>query len=123
MSIEEIGNKLIELYLCVKVRKSDDIHNMTPESINQEKMNLKKIPLLDIINYIQNSLDILIEMKSLEKYEEKLAKEEKEEKEEKYINKEDPSDPNGLKLYEGMLIEAEKKIRGHIRVRITIKYF
>jgi hypothetical protein len=59
-------------------------------------------------------------MKSQEKYEEKLAKEEKEEK---YINKEDPSDPNGLKLYEGMLIEAEKKIRGHIRVRITIKYF
>ena len=42
MSIEEIGNKLIELYLCVKVRKSDDIHNMTPESINQEKKKFKK---------------------------------------------------------------------------------
>ena len=52
-------------------------------------------------------------MKSLEKYEEKM---EKEQEYKNYINKEDPQDPNGLKLYEGMLIQAEKKIRGHIRV-------
>ena len=113
MSIEEVRNKLIELYLCVKVRKSEDIKNITPEFISNEKKGLKNIPLIDIINYIQNSIDILVEMKSLEKYEEKL---EKEQEYKNYINKEDPQDPNGLKLYEGMLIQAEKKIRGHIRV-------
>ena len=32
------------------------------------------------------------------------------------FNKEDPSDSNGLILYEGMLIQAEKNIRSHIRV-------
>ena len=47
-------------------------------------------------------------MRATEKYEEKNG----------YINKEDPHDVNGLKLYEGMLINAEKKIREHIRVRI-----
>jgi len=118
MSLEEVKNQLIDLYLCVKVRKSDDIKKMTSEIINNEKSNLKILPITDIINYIQNSIDVLVEMKALEKFEEKL---EKEEEAKNYINKEDPSDANGLKLYEGMLIKAEGNIRGHIRVRI--EYF
>ena len=111
---EEIKNQLIDLYLSVKVRKSEDIKNITEEYINNERDNLKNIPIIDIINYIQNSIDILVEMRATEKYEEKLKKDEEKDK---YINKEDPKDSNGLKLYEGMLIEAEKNIRGHIRVR------
>ena len=111
---EEIKNQLIDLYLSVKVRKSEDIKNITEEYINNERDNLKNIPMLDIINYIQNSIDILVEMRATEKYEEKLKKDEEKDK---YINKENPKDSNGLKLYEGMLIEAEKSIRGHIRVR------
>ena len=54
-------------------------------------------------------------MRAMEKYEEKL---EKDEENNNYINKEDPNDLNGLKLYEGMLIKAESCIRSHIRVRI-----
>ena len=111
---EEIKNQLIDLYLSVKVRKSEDIKNITEEYINNERDNLKNIPIIDIINYIQNSIDILVEMRATEKYEEKLKKDEEKNK---YINKENPEDSNGLKLYEGMLIEAEKNIRGHIRVR------
>ena len=123
---EEIKNQLIDLYLSVKVRKSEDIKNITEEYINNERNNLKNIPIIDIINYIQNSIDILVEMRATEKYEEKLKKDEEKDK---YINKENPEDSNGLKLYEGMLIEAEKNIRGHIRVRknfiyvINILYF
>ena len=115
MSLEEIRNKLIDLYLSVKVRKSEDIKNVTQEYINKERKGLKKIGSIDIINYIQNSIEILVEMRATEKYEEKL---EKDEEKNGYINKEDPHDVNGLKLYEGMLINAEKKIREHIRVRI-----
>ena len=33
-------------------------------------------------------------------------------------SKPQPQDTNGLKLYEGMLIKAESKIRKHLRVRI-----
>ena len=122
MSLEEIRNKLINLYLCVKVRKSDDIKKITPECIQKEKIGLKKLPIIDIIDYIQNSIEILVEMRAIEKYEEKL---EKEEEKNNYINKEDPNDSNGLKLYEGMLISAEKRIRNHIRVSnkiFIIKY-
>ena len=115
MPLDEVRNKLIDLYLSVKIRKSEDIKNITSELINQEKKDLKKIGLLDIINYIQNSIEILVEMRAMEKYEEKLAKDEEKNN---YINKEDPNDLNGLKLYEGMLIKAERKIREHIRVRI-----
>jgi hypothetical protein len=115
MSLEEIRSKLIDLYLCVKVRKSDEIKNITSEYIQNERNSLKKIPLIDIINYIQNSIEILVEMRAIEKYEEKL---EKDEEKNNYINNEDKNDLNGLKLYEGMLINTEKKIREHIRVRI-----
>ena len=116
---EEIKSQLIDLYLSVNVRKSEDIKNITEEYINNERDNLKNIPIIDIINYIQNSIDILVEMRATEKYEEKLKKDEEKDK---YINKEDPEDSNGLKLYEGMLIEAEKNIRGHIRVRKNFIY-
>ena len=54
-------------------------------------------------------------MSKNEKYEQKL---EKDEELKNYVNEEDPDDSNGLKLYEGMLINAEKSIRNHIRVRI-----
>ena len=115
MSVEEIRNKLIDLYLCVKIRNSEDIKKISQEYICNERKSLKKIPIIDIINYIQNSIEILVEMRAMEKYEEKL---EKDKEKNNYINNEDINDLNGLKLYEGMLINAEKSIRGHIRVRI-----
>ena len=109
----DIRDQLTDLYLSVKVRKTEEIKEINDEIINNERENLKKIPLTDIINYIQNSIDTLIELKASEKYEQKL---EKDEEIKNYINEEDPDDSNGLKLYEGMLIQAEKNIRNHIRV-------
>ena len=67
------------------------------------------------MNYIKNSIDVLVEIKTFNKLQEKL---EKDEEKNNYINNEDKNDLNGLKLYEGMLINTEKKIREHIRVRI-----
>ena len=109
----DLRDQLTDLYLSVKVRKTDEINEINDEIIDNERESLKKIPLTDIINYIQNSIDTLVELKASEKYEQKL---EKDEENKKYINKEDPSDANGLILYEGMLIQAEKNIRSHIRV-------
>ena len=109
----DIKSQLTDLYLSVKVRKAEDINNINDEIIEKERESLKKISLEDIVSYIRNSIDTLIEIKSTEKYEQKL---EKDEEINNYINKEDPNDSNGLKLYEGMLISAEKNIRNHIRV-------
>ena len=110
---DKIRAQLIDLYLSVKVRKTEEINYINDETINKERQNLKKIPMSDIINYIQSSLDTLVDLRATEKYEQKL---EKDEEVKNYVNEEDPDDSNGLKLYEGMLIQAEKNIRNHIRV-------
>ena len=118
--MNEIKKALIDLYLCVKVRKSEEIEKLTSENVNTERHNLKHLPLIDIINYIQNSIDVLVDLRATEKYEKKL---EKDESKNNYINYEDPKDANGLKLYEGMLIKAEGDLRNHIRVIIDIYNF
>ena len=110
---DKIRAQLIDLYLSVKVRKTEEINYINDDTINKERQNLKKIPLSDIINYIQSSIDTLVDLRATEKYEQKL---EKDEEIKNYVNEEDPNDSNGLKLYEGMLIQAEKNIRNHIRV-------
>ncbi len=115
--LKEIKKQLIDLYLCVKVRKSEEIEKLTSENVDSERENLKNLSLIDIMNYIQNSIDVLVDLKANEKYEQKL---EADESKDKYINYEDPKDANGLKLYEGMLIKVEGDLRNHIRV---IKYF
>ena len=114
MSMEEIKNSIIDLYFGVKVRKLEEINNMSDDIIKQEKQVLDKLPIKEIINYINNSIETLIEIKANEKYEEKILEDEEKEK---YRNINDlENDPNGLKLYEGMLIKAESDIRNHIRV-------
>ena len=116
----DIRSQLTDLYLSVKVRKSEEINDINEDIIDKERENMKKLPLTDIINYIKNSIDTLIELKAIEKYEQKL---EKDEENKNYINQEDPNDLNGLKLYEGMLIAAEKNIRSHIRVSFYYNKF
>ena len=119
MYLEEVRAQLIDLYLYIKVRNSEDIKNLTQDHLNNERKSLKKLPIFDIINYIQNSIDVLVELKLMEKMKEQL---ELEESKKCFKNLEDPNDLNGLKLYEGMLIDAEKKIRNHIRVRTNILF-
>ena len=115
MSKNEIKNKLIDLYLFLKIRKSEELENITKEDIKNEKNSLAILPTTDIINYIKDSIEALIELKACEKYEEKILNDESKKK---YRNTEDKNDENGLMLYEGMLIQAEKDIRKHIRVNI-----
>ena len=83
------------------------------EEIAKEKISLRKLSISDIINYIYNSIEILINIKANEKYEEIL---EENEKKENYKNLNDSKDENGLQLYEGLLIKAERDIRQHIKV-------
>ena len=112
--METIKKALIDLYFGVKVRKLTEINNISEESIKEEEKNLDKLPLIEIINYIANSIEILSDIKAEEKYEEKIQRDEEKEK---YVNYNDlEKDANGLKLYEGMLIKAESDIRNHIRV-------
>jgi hypothetical protein len=114
MSMNEIKKALINFYFGVKVRKLDEIKNLSDDLIKQEEKSLDKLSPIDIINYISSSIETLIAIKVEEKYEQKILEDEEKEK---YRNINDlENDPNGLKLYEGMLIKAESDIRSHIRV-------
>lgn len=80
---------------------------MTDDDINNERERLAKFSCEDLISYIYNSIDVLVDIKAQEKYEEKLK--EKEENE--------MTENEGMNVYESLLIKAEKDVRNHIRVR------
>ena len=113
MSLKEVKDELINLYLTIKVRKAKDIEKLTKDELEIEKAHLNNLPVLDIINYINNTIDTLIELKAIEKFQKYL---ENQSQKNNYINTEDQNDENGLKLYEGLLIKAESAIRKHISV-------
>jgi len=48
--LKEIKKQLIDLYLCVKVRKSEEIEKLTSENVDSERNNLKNLSLTDIMN-------------------------------------------------------------------------
>ena len=114
MSLKEIKNELINFYISIKIRKREEIDAITEEELDKEKESLEILTTLEIINYISNTINAIIDKKASEKFEYYLSKEE----EKKYYhNKENQEDKNGLILYESMLISAESQIRRHISVR------
>ena len=127
MPSENIGiirEKLIELYLETKIRKNsevnyicnliilfiDQIVNISKETFERDRKNLEKIPILDIIRYIRESLFIIIQIKVREE----LAKC----KESKIQN---ILDGNCAEDYETLLRKEEAEIRQHICVEHQFK--
>ena len=113
MSLKEAKNELINLYMAIKIRKANDIKKLTKEELDIEKAQLNFLPILDIINYINNTIDTLVELRATDKFQKYL---ENEAQKKNYKNTENPNDENGLKLYEDFLIRAESAIRKHISV-------
>ena len=119
-----IREKLIELYLETKIRKNsevnyicnliilfiDQIVNISKETFERDRKNLEKIPILDIIQYIRESLFIIIQIKVREE----LAKC----KESKIQN---ILDGNCAEDYETLLRKEEAEIRQHICVEHQFK--
>ena len=123
-NIDLIREKLIELYLETKIRKNsevnyicnliilfiDQIVNISKETFERDRKNLEKIPILDIIQYIRESLFIIIQIKVREE----LAKC----KESKIQN---ILDGNCAEDYETLLRKEEAEIRQHICVEHQFK--
>lgn len=127
-NIELIRKELIDLYLDIKIRKNnevknkyniikeklfiDQIVNISNEILEQEKKNLKNLPILDIIKYIKTSLNIIIQIKAKEEIEK--YKEEKE-------NKNNIINENAAEDYETLLRKEEAEIRQHISIEHQFK--
>ena len=79
--------------------------------MKQDKENLKKLPILDIINYIKTSLLIVINIKLKEELEKQ-----KDEKIQKKISEEIAAED-----YETLLRKEEAEIRQHISIEHQFK--
>jgi hypothetical protein len=62
-AIAVIQEALIDLYLNVKVRSKDEISDYDEDDLLKERENLYMTSPLDLINYIQTSVEILMNIK------------------------------------------------------------
>lgn len=60
---ERLRESIIDLYLDVKIRSSDEIDKYDTNQYEKERVKLEKLPLLNIIEYIKASIEILMNMK------------------------------------------------------------
>lgn len=58
-----VRKAITDLYLNVKIRSQDDIANMNEDGMVAEKTKLGSIDTLDIIDYIKQSVEILMHMR------------------------------------------------------------
>lgn len=62
-AIAVIQEALIDLYLNVKVRSKEEINDYDEDDLVKERENLYMTSPLDLINYIQTSVEILMNIK------------------------------------------------------------
>ena len=60
---EEIQEALIDLYLNVKVRSKEEISKYWEEDLSKERENLYLVSPIELIGYIQTSIEILMNIK------------------------------------------------------------
>ena len=63
-TMKDVRDALIELYLSVKVRKSEEIEQYNENDLKEEVIKLQDIDLILLIGYIKTSIEILINLKS-----------------------------------------------------------
>ena len=113
--IEKAKQELLLLYLGIKLRKESDVNifiiikiqalSLTEEEYINEINELKDISLLDIVEYVKNSIDVLVSLKVEEKIDEYKS------------NKNE----NAASDYEELLQKEEATIRQHISYEHQIK--
>ena len=113
--VEEARKELISLYLGIKLRKESDVINciiyliqalaITEDDYNKEIEDLKNISLLYIVNYVKNSIDVIVTFKV-----EDLIDDYKSNK-----------NQNAAADYETLLQKEEAAIRQHISYEHQIK--
>ena len=60
---EALKEGLLELYLSVKIRSDDEIDNYNEELFKDEKKELREIDGFALIDYIKQSIEVLMNMK------------------------------------------------------------
>lgn len=58
-----VRKAILDLYLNVKIRSQEEISNMDENAIEMEKKKLGPMDTIDIIDYIKQSVEILMHMR------------------------------------------------------------
>jgi protein associated with RNAse G/E len=58
-----VRKAILDLYLNVKIRSQDEIAKMDEDAIEKEKRKLMPMDTIDIIDYIKQSVEILMHMR------------------------------------------------------------
>ncbi len=95
---------LSQIYMDLKLYR-DEKYKITEDRIIQEKEYIKDLSIIELINFISNYINLILEIKK--------------ENNESFLEENDQEKPL-YKQYEELLIKAENDIRKHIKVR---KYF
>ena len=113
--IEKAKQELLLLYLGIKLRKESDVNifiiikiqalSLTEEEYINEINELKDISLLDIVEYVKNSIDVIVSLKVEETIDEYKSK----------------KNENAASDYETLLQKEESAIRQHISYEHQIK--
>ena len=62
-SAKMVRKAIIELYLNVKIRSQEEIANMTEDVMVKERKKLNMVDTVDLIDYIKQSVEILMHMR------------------------------------------------------------
>ena len=115
-NIKQAKDLLIKLYLELKLKGEEEILDLSNDKIKEEKNNFKSFTLVELINYISKTINILIDVNSNLKFEEKIRKQKEQNVFEKQCIFRDEN-KSLAEQYEELLIKAENDIRKHIKVR------
>lgn len=58
-----VRKAIVDLFLNVKIRSQDQIASMTEEAMEKEKTKLMATDTVDILDYIKQSIEILMHMR------------------------------------------------------------
>eukprot|EP00347_Sterkiella_histriomuscorum_P007427 403348960 len=129
-----LKDAIIDLYLNVKIRNSEDIDNYNHEMLKEERDQLKDIDSFVIIEYIKSSIEILLSLKLEEQEKElKKGKDKKETQAVVHNFKSDVSsivdffsDQSSYRIeppveYENQIQKLENDVRNHIRIEQQLK--
>ena len=61
--LDKVKIELINLYLNIKIRTQEEVNSLTEDNIVQETENIINLPLLDLIEYIKSTIDIIVSIK------------------------------------------------------------
>ena len=54
---------IIELYLAIKIRSSEELDNITEEILEEEKIRLESTSGFAVLDYIKTSIEIIMNLK------------------------------------------------------------